>query len=100
VLSLTRYDELVVLLSAVHINERKKHRANVVAGHLMVYLLKEKCDKMSEAELQELLKVSTDRIWDAYKNKRQDKTLSSKEAALQAINAEIEILTKQFKLKV
>ncbi len=94
------YDELVVLLSAVHINERKRHRANVVAGHLIVYLLQEKCDKLSETELQELLKSSTDRLWDAYQTKRKDKSLASKEAALQAINAEIEFLTTKFNLKV
>jgi RNase adaptor protein for sRNA GlmZ degradation len=65
-----------------------------------VYLLKEKCNKLSETEIQVLLKASIDRLWDTYKNKRQDIKLSSKEASLQAINAEIEFLTTKFNLKV
>ena len=93
------YEDLVVTLSAVHSNERKRHRAIVVAGHLIVYILKEKCDKLSKEEIQGLLKQSSDRLWDTYKNNRKDTNLSSKEAALQAINSEIEILTTRFNLE-
>lgn len=96
---MANYSDLVVTLSAVHINDRKRLRVSEVAGHLIVYLLKEKCDKLSKANLQELLKASTDRLWDAYQNKRKDKSLTSKEAALQAINTEIEFLTKEFNVK-
>jgi RNase adaptor protein for sRNA GlmZ degradation len=93
------YEDLVVALSAVHIHDRKRHRVSEVAGHLIVYLLKEKCDKLSKTQLQELLKASTDRLWDKYQNKRKDKSLLAQDAALQAINAEIEFLTKEFNLK-
>jgi hypothetical protein len=96
---LASYGDLVVTLSAVHINERKRHRANIVAGHLIVYLLKDRYDQLSNLEIQELLKASTDRLWDNYKHKRQDSSLSSREASLQAINAEIEFLTQEFDLK-
>ena len=93
------YAELVVALSAVHTYDRKKHRATEVAGHLIVYQLKEKLDQLSQEELQEILQNSTDRLWDAYQNKRKDKSLSSKEAALQAIQAEIKFLNQEFNLK-
>jgi len=92
------YADLVATLSAIHINDRKRHRVNEVAGYLIVYLLKEKCDKFSKTELQELLKASADRLWETYQIKRKDQSLLAKDVALQAINAEIEFLTKEFNL--
>lgn len=93
------YEDLIDLLSAVHIYERKKHRATVVAGHLIVYILKEKCDKLPQPEIQELLKASTDRLWENYKQKRTQEKLPSRSAALRAINDEIEFLKTNFNLK-
>ena len=95
---MANYADLVATLSAIHINDRKRHRVNEVAGYLIVYLLKEKCDRLSKNELQELLKASANRIWDTYQIKRKDKSLLAKDVALQAINTEIEFLTKEFNL--
>ncbi len=93
------YEDLVVALSAVHTNDRKRHRVNEVAGYLIVYLLKEKCDKLSKTKLQELLKASADRLWDGYQDKRKDHNLLAKDAASQSLNAEIAFLTQEYKLK-
>jgi hypothetical protein len=81
-------EDLITLLSGTHVNECNKRRANVVAGHLLKSVLKDRWHQLSLHQTQQLVLDSTNRLWGNYMRKRKD-LQSPKEAAKEAIADEL-----------
>jgi hypothetical protein len=86
------FEDLVAELACVHITDRKRVRAEIVAGHLVSSTLKERWHKTSERERQTLIRQSRDRIWAGYMKARMNEIAKPKEAAEEALLEEKAIL--------
>ena len=85
-------EDLIVMLSGIHVSDLNRRRAYTVAGHLVAYVLKGRFHQLSERQRQLLVQPSTARLWDNYMHKRRDLEQSPKEAAKQTITDEIAFL--------
>src|SRR3989304_3804486 len=85
-------EDLVVLLSGIHITDRTREQAYAVAGHLVASTLRERWHELPERQRQILIKQSGNRLWDAYKKKRRNEYEKSRDAATEAIAEEMAFL--------
>lgn len=85
-------EDLIVLLSGIHVNQHDRRRAYTVAGHLVASILQGRWHQLSEYQRQQLVRPSTNRLWDNYMRKRRYLEQSPKEAAKQTITDEIAFL--------
>ena len=85
-------EDLIVLLSGIHVSDRNQRRAYTVAGHLVASVLKDRWHQLSERQRQLLVQPSTDRLWDSYMHKRRYLEQPPKEAAEEAIADELALL--------
>ena len=86
------FEDLLVLLSGIHVTDRNRKRAYTVAGHLVAFVLKERWHGLPERQRQILIRDSSNRLWDGYMKKRRLEDVKPKEAARDAILAEITVL--------
>lgn len=86
------HDDLVTLLSGIHVSDRYKRRAAIVAGHLVSYVLKERGNSLSKLQRQKLISPSANRLWDNYRGKRRQPGQSPKEVAEETIAEELDYL--------
>ena len=84
--------DLIVHLAGIHVTDRNRRRAYDVAGHLVESALKERWHKTPNRQRQALIRDSGNRLWDGYMEKRQNKEITPKEAAQEAIFDEESIL--------
>ena len=74
-------DDLIALLSGIHISDRNRYRANTVASHLVSPNARQKLDR-----------ASTKRLWESYMHIRKFQDYTPKDAAERAIHDEIATL--------
>jgi hypothetical protein len=92
------FEDLVALLSEVHITDRKRYRAHTVASHLVSNVLGvDRWNQLSDQQTDQLIAYSTNRLWNIYMNKRRNQGQQPKEAANAAILEEWEFLRYSLK---
>ena len=85
-------DDLIALLSGIHISDRNRYRANTVASHLVRSIWKDHWHQLSPNARQKLDRASTKRLWESYMHIRKFQDYTPKDAAERAIHDEIATL--------
>lgn len=91
------FENNVIHLSNIRINERNRKITFEVAADLIHSLLRESWIDLPERQKRSLVSHSANRLWDNYMNKRKASN-STKEAARKAMLEELSHLEQQFEL--
>ena len=88
-------EDLIALLSGVHVTDRNRTRAYDVAGHLVAHVLRERWHTLPERQRRLISKASGNRLWENYMAKRKLEDMKPTEAARDAILDEIAALEQE-----